>query len=206
MTRPTAVTETRFPDPLPPRPAVRRARIAEHSVIGMGLFVFAEVMLFAGFLSGFIITQRSSMPGAWPPAGQPRLPAESTAFNTLALLASGVLLYFAGRAFRGGHRPAALRWLGGAILLGVLFVGLQGREWVQMIAQGLTLTSSPIGSYFYVIVGAHGLHAVAAIAYMALAWLWLRAGTLTHSRFAAAQIFWYFVVLLWPFIYWKVYL
>ena len=189
-----------------PARAVSRGRIAEHSVIGMGLFVFAEIMLFAGFIAGFIITQRSAVPGTWVPEDQPRLPVEATAFNTLALLASGVLLFFANRAWRKERQGAASALMGSSLLLGALFVVLQGREWVKLLGQGLTLTSSPIGSYFYLIVGAHALHAVVALAYLALCWGWLHAGRLTASRFAAAQLFWYFVVLLWPAIYLKVYL
>lgn len=189
-----------------PARAVSRGRIAEHTVIGMGLFVFAEVMLFAGFIAGFIISERSAVPGTWVTTDQPRLPVVSTAFNTLALLASGVLLFFANRAWRRGQQGAATSLMGLSLLLGALFVVLQGREWVRLLAQGLTLTSSPIGSYFYLIVGAHALHAVIALAYLALCWGWLRAGRLTVPRFAAAQLFWYFVVLLWPAIYLKVYL
>lgn len=186
--------------------SARRGRLAENGVFGMALFVFAEVMLFAGFISAFIITQRSAVPGSWPPADQPRLPLASTGFNTGALLLSGVLMFLAHRAFSGGHRAAAQRWMGGSIVLGALFVGLQGIEWSRMLAQGLTLTSSPIGSFFYLIVGTHAIHAVIALGFLAVVWLRLRAGHLTPSTFGAAQLFWYFVVLLWPVIYLKVYL
>jgi heme/copper-type cytochrome/quinol oxidase subunit 3 len=34
----------------------------------------------------------------------------------------------------------------------------------------------------------------------------MRRGTLVPSTFAATQLFWYFVVLLWPVIYLRVYL
>ena len=189
-----------------PARVVSRGRFAEHTVVGMGLFVFAEVMLFAGFIAGYIISENSAVPGTWVTDNQPRLPVASTAFNTAALLASGVLLFFANRAWRRERGVPAARLLGGSVLLGVLFVVLQGREWVRLLAQGLTLTSSPVGSYFYLIVGAHALHAVIAVVYLAFVWGWLRAGRLTVPRFAAAQLFWYFVVLLWPAIYLKVYL
>lgn len=72
--------------------------------------------------------------------------------------------------------------------------------------EGLTLTSSSHGSFFYLIVGTHALHAVVAIA--ALAWVYgsMRAGRLRTEVFAATQVFWYFVVALWPIIYLRVYL
>ena len=34
----------------------------------------------------------------------------------------------------------------------------------------------------------------------------LQMGRLTRSQLGAVQLFWYFVVLVWPFLYWKVYL
>ncbi len=83
---------------------------------------------------------------------------------------------------------------------------LQGVEWVALLREGLTMTSSSHGAFFYLIVGAHALHAVAAI--IALTWVYvaMRAGKFVPSTFAATQIFWYFVVVVWPVIYLRVYL
>jgi heme/copper-type cytochrome/quinol oxidase subunit 3 len=194
-------TITEFPG----RPA-RLGRLADHGVFGMALFVFAEVMLFAGFISAYLIMERSAAPGTWPPPDQPRLPVASTAFNTAALLVSGVCLFVAYRAFRRARLGLAERWMLAAIGLGALFVGLQGAEWARLLAQGLTLQSSQIGAFFYLIVGAHAMHAVIAIGLLAFTWTRLRAGRLTRSAFGAAQLFWYFVVLLWPVLYLEVYL
>jgi cytochrome c oxidase subunit 3 len=189
-----------------PGVAPRRGRLAENGVFGMALFVFAELMMFSGFISGHVISQRSAIPGTWPPPDQPRLPVTSTAFNTAALLLSGVTLLLAHRAFRRGQHAAAGRWLTATIVLGTAFVGLQGGEWARLLAQGLTVSSSLVGGFFYLIVGAHALHAVAALGFLASAGLALRSGRLSASHFGAAQVFWYFVVLLWPVLYWKVYL
>ena len=93
-----------------------------------------------------------------------------------------------------------------SVALGGFFVLAQGMEWVRLLKDGLTLTSSQLGSFFYVIVGTHALHAVVAIVFMALAWQSMRAGRLTRPRLGAVQLFWYFVVLVWPVLYWKVYL
>jgi cytochrome c oxidase subunit 3 len=67
-------------------------------------------------------------------------------------------------------------------------------------------TSSQLGSFFYLIIGAHAVHAVVALAILCGCWGALRNGTLTRSRFGGAQLFWYFVVLVWPLLYWQVYL
>jgi len=86
-------------DPAVLAPAPRRG-LTDHGVFGMALFVFTEIMLFMGFISAYVIVENAALPGLWPPPGQPRLPVERTAFNTAVLLASGVLLFFANRAFR----------------------------------------------------------------------------------------------------------
>lgn len=185
-------------------PAPRRG-FTSHGVFGMALFVFSEVMLFAAFISAFLIVRNGAAVGAWPPAGQPRLPFAQTAVHTVALLASGVALWFAARS--GGRRGtvAAGRPLLVALALGAYFVVAQGVEWAALLREGLTLTSSQAGAFFYVIVGAHALHAVAALAALAFCWARLRAGRLSPGVFGAARLFWSFVVLMWPVIYLVVY-
>lgn len=185
--------------PRPPR------QLAPSGVIAMTIFVFTEIMLFAGFISGFVIVKAGS-PGAWPPPGQPRLPAEETAINTLALLASGALLVLANLAFRRQQRRKTRDLLLAAMLLAGFFVVFQGAEWVALLGQGLTLTSSTMGSFFYTIVGLHALHAVVAIGLLIDAYVRFLRGRLTGPRFWTIQVFWYFVVGIWPLIYTKVYL
>lgn len=181
-----------------------RSSAVPNGVLGMMIFIISESMLFAGLISGFVILKSSAM--VWPPLDQPRLPIEATAFNTAVLLASGGLLFIARNAFHRGDRASMRNPLLGALGLGVFFVIFQGFEWVQMLGQGLTLTSSSLGSFFYLIVGMHALHAVAAIGLMGHAALRLQRGWLTPSLFGAAQVFWFFVVGLWPILYAIVYL
>ena len=70
----------------------RRVPAIPSAVLAMLIFVVAEVMFFAGVLSAYTIVKSGTLPGMWPPPGQPRLPAGETAFNTAALLMSGVVL------------------------------------------------------------------------------------------------------------------
>jgi cytochrome c oxidase subunit 3 len=181
----------------------RPAPVLPNAVLGMIIFLFTEVMLFAGLISAHTIARASSVVG-WPPPGQPRLPFEETALNTAALLLSGVVVFLAQRRFRR-ERQRAFPLLAFGFALGAFFVAFQGVEWVGLIREGLTLTSSTHGAFFYLIVGVHALHALAALA--ALGWIGLRMrrGVLPGSSFAAAALFWYFVVGVWPVIYLRVY-
>jgi cytochrome c oxidase subunit 3 len=174
------------------------------AVLGTLFFVVAEVMFFAGLISAFTITRANQLPGLWPPPGQPVLPAASTALNTAFLVLSGAVLLVSYLVWK--KAPALATWpLLGAWILGVAFVVLQGQEWVSLLGKGLTLTSSPLGSFFYVIVGGHALHAVGALVVMAWACMQQLRGRLTAGLFLGVQTFWYFVVLMWPVIYARVY-
>jgi len=178
-------------------------KIISNGVLGMALFILTEIMLFAGMISAFSIVRASSL--VWPPPDQPRLPIEETAFNTAALFASGLCLYLAQRRF-DVDRASARTPLMSAIALGTFFVLFQGWEWASMLAQGLTLTSSTLGSFFYLIVGTHALHAIAALILLIRVLRRQVSGWLHPSQLATAAVFWYFVVGAWPVVYWRVYL
>jgi len=184
---------------------VRRRELVPSSVLAMLVFVGTEVMFFAGLISAFTITRAGSTPLAWTlPAGLV-LPAAETAVNSIALILSGLLVFRAHRQHRAGAIPAATRTLLVATLLGTAFVLLQGREWWALLSQGVTMQSSALGAFFYLIVGTHAVHAVAAIVALAVAWSRLRRGRLSPGFFLGAQTFWYFVVGIWPVIYFRVY-
>jgi cytochrome c oxidase subunit 3 len=172
-------------------------------VLATAIFIVTELMLFGGFLSAYAIAQTNV--ATWPPAGQPRLPVEATAVNTLALLVSGVLMYVA--SVRFGRDPRSARApMAGALSLGAFFVLFQGYEWVGLINEGLTLQVSNHAGFFYLIVGAHALHAIGGLVALGVIYMRLSKDRLTWDVLWAGRLFWYFVVGLWPFLYWQVYL
>ena len=199
VTESTTYEMEQRPDP------VRRPKLMADGVMGMLLFVFAEIMMFAGLISAHRIVRSQVAGEMWPPYGQPRLPVQETAVNTAALLVSGIVLVFAHLAFKKEASRARVPMLI-ALLLGLFFVGSQGTEWVALLDEGLTIKSSTYGGFFYLIVGSHGVHAIAAILALGWAWYQLEKGRLSASQLATVSVFWYFVVLLWPVLYLNVYL
>jgi heme/copper-type cytochrome/quinol oxidase subunit 3 len=182
-----------------------RPTVVASGVLGMLAFIAVELMFFGALISARFIV--SANVGEWPPAGQPRLPVLTTAANTLVLLASGVCLFLSNRAFANSESHVKTRrWLALAIALGVTFVAIQGVEWVRLLGYGLTMRSSPYGSFFYLLIGAHALHAVVSLALLLHVARSFSHGQLRVERFWAAQAFWYFVVGLWPVLYVTVYL
>jgi cytochrome c oxidase subunit 3 len=183
---------------------VTRREVVPSSVLGVLLLAASELMFFAGLFSAYTISRAGSAPGMWTLPGAPRLPAAATAVNTAALLASGILVLVAQRQ-QQRRAGSGARTLFAAWALGAMFVVLQGREWVALLSQGLTMFSGGLGAFFYLIVGTHALHAVAALIGLGVAWWRMTRGTLTPGFFLGAQTFWYFVVGIWPIIYARVY-
>lgn len=180
-----------------------RAALLPDGLLGMLLFVVAEAMLFAGMISAFQIHRTGAI--VWPPPDQPYLPVLATVFNTAVLLSSGACVIIAHRAFHRGDRAGMTLPMRLALGMGSFFVLFQGFEWLQLISQGLTLTSSALGSFFFLIVGMHALHAIGALGLLAYANLRLTRGYFSASLFGATEVLWFFVVGVWPLIFAVVY-
>jgi len=182
---------------------IQREPVISSAALGMLLFVFCETMTFSGLISAVSIARASA--SVWPPVGEVPLPVAVTAFNSIVLLASGLLLLLAARAYKD-KRPSMRGLMLSSLLTGAFFVCCQGYEWVGLLQQGLTLRSSLQGSFFYLIVGAHALHVIAGLSVLSVAYWRMRQARLQAGYLAATQVLWYFVVALWPFLYMRVYL
>lgn len=176
-----------------------------NSVLGVIIFIIAETMFFLGLISAFLISKANAV--EWPPIGQPRLPVEATAFNTAILLLSGVTMFFTGRVFDREGRSSKSNLLFLLTLgLGTFFVVFQGFEWARILSDGLTLQSGNYGAFFYLIIGAHAIHAIGSLLAQGRLFLKFKKGSLSRQSFRAGQTFWYFVVGVWPVLYYLVYI
>ncbi len=169
---------------------------------GIVLFLATEAMFFGGLISAFLVLKSQAV--VWPPAGQPRLPVLVTGFNTAVLLLSA---YPMARATRASGAAAMARRLGLAAALGAVFLALQGYEWVRLLGYGLAVNDTLYGGTFYTLIGAHGLHVVAAL--VTLFVVAVRVDGLPARRASHAvhllSLYWYFVVAVWPVLYLLVY-
>jgi cytochrome c oxidase subunit 3 len=174
--------------------------------LGMLMFLGAETMFFAGLVGAFLVFRVASQ--AWPPPTLPSLPVMTTGFNTLILLYSAVTMWHAQRAIRMARRHG-MRFLTLTALLGVTFLVIQGYEWVQLVRFGLTMTSGVYGATFYTLIGCHGLHVFGAVVWLLtvlVRTLQGRYGATRYMGLALCGMYWYYVVALWPVLYYLVYL
>ena len=190
---------------IPANSNAERRQLVSSSIFATVIMIMTEVMFFAALISAYMIIRSGAE--EWPPWGQPRLPVFATAINSLTLLASAFCLHRSVKVF-SSQASQSKQLLALAIALGIVFVSVQGYEWVQLISFGLTITSRTYGGVFYLIIGAHGLHVIGGLLAL-LACLRRFNSTsqqLTIDNLRAAQIFWYFVVGVWPVLYTLVYL
>ncbi|MGB7389317.1 cytochrome c oxidase subunit 3 [Pseudomonas neustonica] len=127
--------------------------------MGMGWFIFSEVMFFAAFFGALFYARTFAGPWlggdgdkgvanmlwpdfqfAWPLMVNPDAanfpgpketisPWQLPLFNTIILISSSVTVTFAHHALRADKRGATKAWLGLTVLLGVIFLVLQALEY-----------------------------------------------------------------------------
>ena len=177
-------------------------------ILGTYLFIASELIIFATLLF-ILFWLRSGLVAEWPPPDQPRLPLGITGINTVFLLVSGYTMHRAYQAVKQNASRQLTRWLMVTCVLGVVFLTVQGFEWIRLIRFGLSMTSSLYGAMFYSIIGLHALHVIVTV--LVLLYLWVRSssGMYTaekHIGVVLGYMFWLFVVLIWPVLYVLVYL
>ena len=169
----------------------------------------AEIMFFAGLIGTFLVFRLGST--TWPPPSQVdvRLPIGATGLNTIVLLLSGYTMFQALRAIRQDRQNKLRNRLFVTGLLGVIFLVVQGAEWVRLVHHGFTLSSGIYGSIFYVLIGCHALHVLVAVFWLLAVFAGAIAGRFSDNNHVGVEvcaIYWAFVVLLWPILYILVYL
>jgi cytochrome c oxidase subunit III len=129
-----------------------------------------------------------------PPWGLPLL-------NTLILLTSGVTITIAHHALKAAQRTKVLLFLGLTIALGIVFLFVQGYEYIHAYRDlNLTLGSGIYGSTFFMLTGFHGLHVTLGTVMLIVIWLRCLKGHFTaddHFGFEAVAWYWHFVDVVW---------
>jgi cytochrome c oxidase subunit 3 len=147
-----------------PPPVRPNAPVLNNARLGVLMLLGAEAMFFAGLIGAFLVFRLSA--AVWPPPFQPRLPVGVTGVNTAILLISAVTMYLAIRAVRADAIATLIRQLTITVLLGAVFLVIQGFEWIRLIHFGLTASSSVYGGLFYALIGAHGVHVLCGLIWL----------------------------------------
>jgi cytochrome c oxidase subunit 3 len=199
-----------------------RSPASRPNLVSVGTIVWlsSELMFFAALFAMYF-TIRSIDKGEglpWPGAD---LNLTLGSINTTVLLLSsvtcqlGVFAVERGQIRRTGSiwdvpRWGLREWYVLSFLMGLYFVLGQGYEYLSLIRDGLTLSSSGYGSVFYIPTGFHGLHVTGGL----IAFLFLLGRTYAAKRFTQEQqvsaivvsYYWHFVDVVWIGLFTTIYL
>jgi cytochrome c oxidase subunit 3 len=189
--------------------------------MGMGWFIFSEVMFFAAFFGALFYARMYSVPwlggasnnamtnellwsgfdAVWPTNGPGDVGGEFTpmgawgipAINTLILLSSGVTITWSHWGLKKGDRTQLILGLMATVALGFLFLGLQVYEYRHAWHElNLTLGSGIYGTTFYMLTGFHGLHVTLGATMLLVILIRSMKGHFTSEHhFAFEAVAWY---------------
>ncbi|MFN5701745.1 MAG: cytochrome c oxidase subunit 3 [Betaproteobacteria bacterium] len=203
----------------------------------MSWFIFSEVMFFAAFFGALYWARVHSVPmlgnlehqllwpdfkAIWPSAGGVTAsPAGITepfatigpwplpTINTALLLTSGATLTVAHHALIAGNRSKTIVWMWLTVILGAVFLVVQGYEYAHAYRDlNLKLSSGIFGSTFFMLTGFHGFHVFVGMLMLLFITLRLQKGHFTKDRhfgFEGAAWYWHFVDVVWLGLYFLVY-
>ncbi|WP_343073846.1 heme-copper oxidase subunit III [Phytoactinopolyspora mesophila] len=181
------------------------------SSVGTIVFLSSELMFFAALFAMYF-TLRSNAPGVWEEQAQLLDVPFALTITTVLVLSSvtcqfGVLAAERGQVGRTGSvlqvgKWGMREWFVLTFLMGSFFIAGQVYEYAELVLhKGLTLSSDPYGSIFYLATGFHGLHVTLGL----LAFLLVMGRTYMTRRFTHEQAtsaivvsyYWHFVDVVW---------
>ena len=159
----------------------------------MWVLIVSELLVFGAGISAMAVMRLFDPEGF--AAAQAHLASGLAAFNTLALVTSGLCAALAQRAARAGNGASARRWLLFACLGGAVFLAVKLAEYAAHHRAGIGIDSGDFFVFYYLLTGFHAAHVVAGIVLLlAVAW---------HARpqpVEAGVAFWHMVDLVWVLI------
>jgi cytochrome c oxidase subunit III len=187
--------------------------------VGTIVWLASELMFFAALFACYF-TIRAVVPELWAQE-TPHLNVPFSTINTTVLVLSSVtcqLGVFAAERGQVGRTGGVLNvgkwglreWFVLTYLMGAFFIGGQVLEYAELIHGGITLSSSPYGSVFYLTTGFHGLHVTGGlIAFLFVLGRTFMARRFTHEQAITAIVvsyYWHFVDVVWIALFATIYL
>jgi len=184
----------------------------EASRIGMWLFIFTELFLFAGLFLVFTVYRIKYHDGFHLAAKE--LNVTIGTINSIILLFSGMTMGISYLTIQKGKNKITLIMLAMTILLGIIFLVNKYFEWRVKFEHGLFPGSSELislskgdvmffGLYFFM-TGLHALHLIAGLIFIAIVF-WAVIRSRVHSaKFALLEncsLYWHLVDLIWIFLF-----
>ncbi len=168
--------------------------------VGTIVWLSSELMFFAALFAMYFTVRQVTLPDAWPPEDV-HLNIVFASLNTAVLVSSSLTCQLGVFAAERGDVVGLRKWFAITYLMGAIFVGGQVFEYTELIHEGLTLSSDPYGSVFFLTTGFHAAHVTGGL----IAFLFVLATTYIARRFDHDQAtraivvsyYWHFVDVVW---------
>jgi len=175
-------------------------------MFGFWVYLMTDLLMFAVLFAVYAVLHGNTAGG---PAGNELFSKPLALTETLLLLTSSFTCGLGMIAARRGNKAQVLSWFMVTFLLGLTFLGLELREFSQLIHEGHTLSSSAFLSSFFVLVGTHGLHITSGLLWMGTTLVFVKKRGLNRHmvrKLSLLSLFWHFLDIVWIFIFTVVYL
>ena len=190
-------------------PAVSGAlAVPKRIVVGYGFWIFllSDIVMFAALFAAYAVLVGATAGGA---SGAELFSQRNVAIETACLLLSsytcGLMSLAVGSRRRTGIYLAAVI----TFALGAAFLGLELREFADMIARGATPQSSAFLSAFFTLVGCHGLHVTVGLVWLVVMMFQFAIKGLrpaVERRLLCFSLFWHALDIIWVSLFTVVYL
>ena len=185
----------------------------EHDMIatrtlGFWLYLLSDAMIVASLFASYLVLDHRVNAAAGPSAADVVHPI--TAFWGTVLLFSAMLAYGAAMVgLRRGSPRAVLAGLGGAFMLGLGFLVVEGQDFAGLALHGMVPERSGYLSAFYTLVLYHGAHLVFGLLWIAVMMAQVVRQGFTPDvvyRLLNLKLFWFFQGFIWIYVFSFVYL
>jgi len=171
----------------------------------MKLVVGTEAMFFVSLIMAFIYMAYNT---GFEPHEVQQLNIKTTGIFTVILFASSFTLMLAEKKHKDGNIKSLKIWLLVTIVFGLIFLIGQGKEYIRLINDNITLGGSVFGTSFYTLTGFHGLHVFIGLIVLSIVLLLAFSGDFNKQSTnvtSTVAIYWHFVDIVWIFVFTVVY-
>jgi cytochrome c oxidase subunit III len=171
------------------------AEHGDHRMFGFIVFLLSESVIFFSFFVGYSVYKTSAL--EWLPTGVQGLEIRDPAINTVVLVSSSFVIYFAERFLHHKNLWGFRAFWLLTSAMGSYFLYGQAVEWRSL---PFGFTDGVFGGTFYLLTGFHGLHVMTGV----LLQLIMLGRSFIPSNYdkgefgvAATSLFWHFVDVIW---------
>lgn len=187
--------------------------------LGMWVFLLTELMLFGGLFLGYTV-YRSAYPRAFAEASH-HLDIWLGSINTAVLITSSLSMALAVHSAQMNERRGLTRFLLLTILLGLIFLGIKGTEYLHKFEEHLVPGANFVNpgpqaqqvqlffSFYFGMTGLHAFHMIVGLGLLAALVWQARRGHFSSDYYAPVELiglYWHFVDIVWIFLFPLLYL